>query len=132
MQEFIRRVDALLSTTAIGHGVPVSRMVGSMEEARRLLEQGDTSEIIAVALDLAADSASADALDNASTKLRKAGAANLNADALLMIVLVLVTLALSIGQAELPGKVQTVTTDWATSLALALAVTDHIKRNRSS
>ena len=64
-------------------------MVGSMEEARRLLEQGDTSEIIAVALDLAADSASADALDNASTKLRKAGAANLNADALLMIVLVL-------------------------------------------
>jgi hypothetical protein len=53
MQEFIRRVDALLSTITIGHEVSVSGTVGSLEEARRLLEQGDTSEIIAVALNLA-------------------------------------------------------------------------------
>jgi hypothetical protein len=52
MQEFIRRVDALLSTITIGHEVSVSGTVGSLEEARRLLEQGDTSEIIAVALNL--------------------------------------------------------------------------------
>jgi hypothetical protein len=131
LQEFIRRVDVVLSTSAVGHGVSISRTVGSLEEARQLLERGDTAEIIAVALEITADPASAEALDEASAKLRKAGAANLNPNVLLMIVLVLITLALSIGQAELPGKVQTITTDWATSLALALAITDHIKRNRS-
>lgn len=131
-QERIRRLDILAATSLIGHGVSVTRTVASVEEARRLLERGDTSEIIAVALNVTADPASADALDDASARLRKAGAANLNSTVLLMIVFVLITLALSIGQAELPAKMQTITTDWAANLALALAITDHIKRNKSS
>jgi hypothetical protein len=132
LQEFIRRVEAVAATTLTGHSVTVSQAVGSLEEAKRSLEQGDASEIIAVALEIAADPASADALDDASAELRRAGAASLNSNVLLMIVLALITLALSIGQAELPGKVQTITTDWAANLALALAITDHIKRNKSS
>jgi hypothetical protein len=128
------RIRTLAATTLIGHGVDVSRFrtVASVEEARRLLEEGDTSEVIAVALKLTADPTTADALDDASAKLSKVGAASLNPTILVMIVFVLVTLALSIGQAELPGKVQTITTEWAANLALALAITDHIKRNKSS
>lgn len=67
-QERIRRLAA---TTLISHGVDVSRIrtVASVEEARRLLEEGDTREVIAVALELTADPATADALDDASAKL---------------------------------------------------------------
>jgi hypothetical protein len=133
-QERIRRLDLIAATTMISRGIPRDgiRVVESVEEARRLLEEGDGSEVIAVALKLTADPATADALDEASAKLSKAGAANLNPTILVMIVFVLITLALSIGQAELPGNVQTMTTDWAANLALALAISDHIKRNKSS
>jgi hypothetical protein len=103
-----------------------------VEEAKRLLEEGDTSEVIAVALKLTADPTTADALDDASSKLSKVGAANPSPTILVMIVFVLITLALSIGQAELPGNVPTMTTDWAANLALALAISDHIKRNKST
>ena len=51
---------------------------------------------------------------------------------LLIIVFLLFSVGLSIGQAELPGNVQTITTDSAATLALALAISDHIKRNKSS
>lgn len=98
----------------------------------RVLEGGGTSGIIAVALKLSADPTTADALDDASSKLNKVGAANLNPTILVMVVFVPITLALSIGQAELPGSVQTITTDWAANLALALAISDRIKRNKSS
>lgn len=128
------RIRILATTTLISKGVDVSRVrtVASVEEAKRLLEGGDTSGVIAVALKLSADPTTADVLDDASAKLSKVGAANLNPTILVMIVFVLITLALSIGQAELPGNVQTITTDWAANLALALAISDHIKRNKSS
>jgi hypothetical protein len=131
MQE---RIRTLVATSLISRGVDLSRVrtVASVEEAKRLLEEGDTNEVIAVALKLTADPTTAGALDEASAKLSKVGAANLSPTILLMIVFVLITLALSIGQAELPGKVQTITTDWAANLALALAISDHIKRNKSS
>ena len=51
---------------------------------------------------------------------------------LLIIVFLLLSVGLSIGQAELPGNVQTIVTDSAANLALALAISDHIKRNKSS
>jgi hypothetical protein len=131
MQE---RIRTLVATSLISRGVDLSRVrtVASVEEAKRLLEKDDTNEVIAVALKLTADPTTADALDEASAKLSKVGAANLSPTILVMIVFVLITLALSIGQAELPGKVQTITTDWAANLALALAISDHIKRNKSS
>jgi hypothetical protein len=131
MQE---RIRTLVATSLISRGVDLSRVrtVASVEEAKRLLEEGDTNEVIAVALKLTADPTTAEALDEASVKLSKFGAANLSPTVLVMIVFVLITLALSIGQAELPGKVQTIATDWAANLALALAISDHIKRNKSS
>ena len=79
-----------------------------------------------------ADPATAGALDDASAKLRKAGAANLNSSVLLLIVFVLITIGLSIGQSQLPSEVQTITVYTAANLALALAISDHIKRNKSS
>lgn len=102
-----------------------------MEEARLLLE-GDPGQIVAAAVSISTDPASAGALDDASAKLRKAGAAKLNANMLLIIVFLLFGVGLSIGQAELPGNVQTITTDSAATLALALAISGHIKRNKSS
>jgi len=131
MQE---RIRTLAATNLISRGVDLSsvRTVASVEEAKRILEDGDTSEVISVALKLTADPTTADALDDASAKLSKVGAASLNPTILVMIVFVLITLALSIGQAELPGNVQTITTDWTANLALALAISDHIKRNKSS
>ena len=76
IQELLRRgqLDALISTAQVGHGVSVSRTAASLEEARRLLE-GNPDQIVAVAASISADAASADALDDASAKLRKAGAA---------------------------------------------------------
>lgn len=62
----------------------------------------------------------------------KPGAANLSANVLLIIVFLLISIGLSIGQSELPGNVQTIATDSAANLALALAISDHIKRNKSS
>lgn len=103
-QELLRRVNTVAATTLISHRVSVTRTVTSLEEALRIIEQGHTNEIIAIALHIAADPA----IDDASANLRDAGAAKLNANVLLMIVLVLITLALSIGQAELPGKVQAI------------------------
>jgi hypothetical protein len=94
--------------------------------------EGDPDQIVAVAVSISADPASADALDDASTKLRKAGAAKLRADVLLIIVFLLLSVGLSIGQAELPGNMQTIVSDSAANLALALAISDHIKRNKSS
>jgi hypothetical protein len=126
------KLDALISTTLIGHGVSVSLTAASLEEARRLLERGDVGEVIAVAVDITADPASADALDGASLKLRKAGAANLSSNVLLIIVFLLISIGLSIGQAELPDKIQMIATDSAANLALALAISDRIKRNQSS
>jgi hypothetical protein len=133
IQEMLRRgqLEALISTAQIGHGVSVSRTAASLEEARLLLE-GDPDQIIAVAVSISADPGSAGALDNASAKLRKAGAAKLGANALLIIVFLLLSVGLSIGQAELPDNVQTIATDSAANLALALAISDHIKRNKSS
>lgn len=133
VQELLRRrqLDALIATAQIGHGVSISRTAPSLEEARLLLE-GDPDQIVAVAVSISADPASADALDDASAKLRKAGAAKLSANVLLIIVFLLLSVGLSIGQAELPGNVQTIATDSAANLALALAISDHIKRNKSS
>lgn len=133
IQELLRRgrLDALISTTQIGHGVSISRTAASLEEARLLLE-GDPDQIVAVAVSISADPTSADALDDASAKLRKAGAGKLSANVLLIIVFLLLSVGLSIGQAELPGNVQTIATDSAANLALALAISDHIKRNKSS
>jgi hypothetical protein len=121
----------LLSRAQVTHGVSVSRTAGSLEEARRLLED-DPDQIVAVAVGISADPAAADALDDASARLRKAGAASLSANVLLIVVFLLISIGLSIGQAELPGNVQTIATDTAANLALALAISDHIKRNRSS
>lgn len=133
IQEMLQRgqLEALISTAQIGHGVSVSRTAASLEEARLLLE-GDPDQIIAVAVSISADPGSAGALDNASAKLRKAGAAKLGANMLLIIVFLLLSVGLSIGQAELPDNVQTIATDSAANLALALAISDHIKRNKSS
>lgn len=133
VQELLRRgqLDALIATAQVGHGVSISRTAASLEEARLLLE-GDPDQIVAVAVSISADPASADALDDASVKLRKAGAAKLSANVLLIIVFLLLSVGLSIGQAELPGNVQTIATDSAANLALALAISDHIKRNKSS
>jgi hypothetical protein len=133
IQELPRRgqLDALISTAQVGHGVSVSRTAASLEEARLLLE-GDPDQIVAVAVSISADPASASALDDASAKLRKAGAAKLSANVLLIIVFLLLSVGLSIGQAELPSNVQTIATDSAANLALALAISDHIKRNKSS
>lgn len=133
IQELLQRgqLDALISTAHVGHGVSFSRTAASLEEARLLLE-GDPDQIVAVAVSISADPASADALDDASAKLRKAGAAKLSANVLLIIVFLLLSVGLSIGQAELPGNVQTIVTDSAANLALALAISDHIKRNKSS
>ena len=77
IQELLQRgqLDALISTAQVGHGVSFSRTAASLEEARLLLE-GDPDQIVAVAVGISADPASADALDDASAKLRKAGAAN--------------------------------------------------------
>lgn len=133
IQELLRRrrLDALISTAQVGHGVSVSRTAASLEEARLLLE-GDPDQIVAVAVSISADPASADALDDASAKLLKAGAAKLSANVLLIIVFLLLSFGLSIGQAELPSNVQTIVTDSAANLALALAISDHIKRSKSS
>ena len=77
VQELLRRrqLDALIATAQIGHGVSISRTAPSLEEARLLLE-GDPDQIVAVAVSISADPASADALDDASAKLRKAGERN--------------------------------------------------------
>jgi hypothetical protein len=123
------RLNALVATRFISHGTSISRTAASLEEARLLLE-GDPDQVIAVAVSISADPASADALDDASATLRKAGAAKLNSNVLLIIVFVLITIGLSIGQAELPGKVQAIATDSAANLALALAIADHIKRDK--
>jgi hypothetical protein len=133
IQELLRRgqLDAPISSTQVGHGVSVSRTAASLEEARLLLE-GDPYQIVAVAVSISADPASAGALDEASAKLRKAGAAKLSANVLLIIVFLLLSVGLSIGQAELPGNVQTIAADSAANLALALAISDHVKRNKSS
>ena len=133
IRELLRRgqLDALISSTQVGHGVSVSRTAASLEEARLLLE-GDPYQIVAVAVSISADPASAGALDEASAKLRKAGAAKLSANVLLIIVFLLLSVGLSIGQAELPGNVQTIAADSAANLALALAISDHVKRNKSS
>jgi hypothetical protein len=128
---FLSRLDALISTAQVGHGVSVTRTAASLEEAQLLLE-GDPDQIVAVAVSISADPASADALDDASAKLRKAGAAKLNANVLLIIVFILLSVGLSIGQAELPGNVQTIAADSAADFALALAISDHIKRSKSS
>ena len=121
------RLNALVATRFISHGASISRTAASLEEARLLLE-GDPDQVIAVAVSISADPASADALDDASAKLRKAGAANLNSNVLLIIVFVLITIGVSIGQAEMPGNVQMITTDLVANLGLALAIADHIKR----
>ena len=133
MQELLRRgqLDALISATQISQGISVSRTAASLEGARLLLE-GDPGQIVAVAVSISADPASADALDEASTKLRKAGAARLNANVLLLIVFLLLSVGLSIGQAQLPGDVQTIAADSTANFALALAICDHIKRDKSS
>ena len=133
IRELLRRgqLDALISSSEVGHGVSVSRTAASLEEARLLLE-GDPYQIVAVAVSISADPASAGALDEASAKLRKAGAAKLSANVLLIIVFLLLSVGLSIGQAELPGNVQTIAADSAANLALALAISDHVKRNKSS
>jgi hypothetical protein len=132
-QEDLRKgwLDALISTAQVGHGVSVSQTASSLEEARVLLE-GDPNQIVAVAVGISADPAIADALEDASARLRKAGAARLSANLLLIIVFLLISVGLSIGQAELPGNVQTIATNSAANLALALAISDHIKRNKSS
>jgi hypothetical protein len=133
MQDAIarERLNAVVATRFISHGVSISRTAASLEEARLLLE-ADPNQVIAVAAGIRADPATAGALDDASDKLRKAGAANLNSSVLLLIVFVLISIGLSIGQAQLPGEVQTITLDTAANLALALAISDHIKRNKSS
>lgn len=133
IQELLRkgRLETLIATAQISHGASVSRTVASLEEARLLLES-DPDQIVAVAVSISADPASAGALDDASAKLRKAGAAKLSSNLLLIIVFLLLSVGLSIGQAELPGNVQTIAMDSAANLALALAISDHIKRNKSS
>ena len=133
MQDAIakERLNALVATSSIGHGISVSRIAASLEEAQQLLE-ANPDQVIAVAVGIRADPATAGPLDDASAKLRKAGAANLNSSVLLLIVFVLITIGMSIGQAQLPGEVQTITVDTAANLALALAISDHIKRNKSS
>ncbi len=85
IQELLRRgqLDALISTAQVGHGVSLSRTAASLEEARLLLE-GDPDQIVAVAASISVDPASADALEDASAKLRKAGAAKLSANVLLI------------------------------------------------
>lgn len=133
IQELLRnrQLESLISTAQVSHGVSVSRTAASLEEARLLLE-GDPDQIVAVAVSISADPASAVALDDASAKLRKAGAAKFSANVLLIIVFLLLSVGLSISQAELPGDVQTIATDSAANLALALALSDHIKRHKSS
>ena len=133
IKELLRKgqLDALIWTAQIGHGVSVSRTAASLEEARLLLE-GDANQIVAVAASISADPASTDVLDDASAKLSKAGAAKLSVNVLLIIVFLLLSVGLSIGQAELPGSVQTIATDSAANLALALAISDHIRRNKPS
>lgn len=133
IQELLRkgRLDELISTTQVSQGVSVSRTAASLEEARLLLE-GDSGQIVAVAVSISADPASADALDEASAKLRKAGAARLNANVLLIIVFLFLSVGLSIGQAQIPGYVQTIATNSAANFALALAICDHIKRDKPS
>lgn len=56
IQELLRRgqLDALISTTQLGHGVSISRTAASLEEARLLLE-GDPDQIVAVAVSISAD-----------------------------------------------------------------------------
>jgi hypothetical protein len=134
MQELLRKallLDALASTTLIDQGVSAS-LTARLQEARQILESGDVGEIISVALDITADPANVDVLEDASAKLRKAGVATLTPSALLLIVFVLITIGMSIGQAHLPGEVQTITADCVANLALALAIADHIKRDKSS
>jgi hypothetical protein len=104
------RLNALVGTTLISRGVSISRIAASLEEARLLLE-GDPDQVIAVAVGISADPASVGALDDASAKLRKAGAANLSTNVLLIIVFLLISIGLSMGQSELPGNVQTIATD---------------------
>lgn len=132
IQEALRkgRLDALISTAQVGHGISASQTASSLEEARLLLE-GDPNQIVAVAIGIRTDLATADAIEDASAKLRKAGADRLSANLLLIIVFLLISVGLSIGQAELPGNVQTIATNSTANLALALAISDHIKRNKS-
>ena len=124
------RLNALVATRMISRGVSISRVAGSLEEAQVLLE-GDPNQVVAVAVNISSDPTGANALDEASAKLRRAGAANLNSNVLLIILFVLITMGVSIGQVELPGTVQTITTDLVANLGLALALADHIKRNKS-
>jgi hypothetical protein len=84
------QLEPLIATTQVGHGVSISRTAASLEEARLLLED-DPDQIVAVAVSISADPASADALDDASAKLRKAGAAKLSANVLLIIVFLLLS-----------------------------------------
>lgn len=115
-----------------GSRVSISLTAASLEEARLLLLEGAPDQIVAVAVSISADPASADALDDASAKLREAGAARLSANVLLIIVFLLLSVGLSIGQAGLPGNAQTIAMDFAANLALTLAISDYIKRNKSS
>ena len=119
--------DMLGATSLIGHGVS-GGLAASMAKAQALGYGPD--EILAILRRVSSDAARANSIDESSTKLRRAGVANLNSNVLLIGVLILIIIGVSIGQSELPDNMQTITVDLVANLGLALAVADHIKRNK--
>lgn len=106
------------------HGTPLPY---TLAVANAIIARAQPAAVFELARDIAASPENSEAIDKASSTIRKAGIAGLSPGLLLIIVLVVITLGLSIGQTELPNKAQAVAVNEIAYLALALAIGDHLK-----
>lgn len=120
-------INVVETKTFHGTSLPYTLAVAN---AAQIIARAHPAEVVELAQDIAADSENSEAIDKASDTIRKAGIAGLSPGLLLIIVLVVITLGLSVGQAELAGKAQAVTANEVAYLALALAISDHLKRGK--
>jgi hypothetical protein len=122
-----RLISVVETKTFHGTSLPYTLAVAN---AAQIIARAQPAEVVELAQDIAADPENSEAIDKASSTIRKAGIAGLSPGLLLIIVLVVITLGLSVGQTELPDKAQAVAANEVAYLALALAISDHLKRGK--
>lgn len=125
-------ITAVLEVKSFGGARAAWRdMSALMEEAASLISRAEDSEIVAdAAVGIVASPNNAQALDKASSSLRKTGLTSRNPGLLLVLVLIwLLALGLPIALPDLPASDQTRILGELGTVAIAIALTDYLRRD---